>query len=89
MEPGVLRSAEKAMEHMSHFMEERRDVVVAHERRAIGRRLREVSNHRSQGIVARPRREFIPWKKAPDSGMRILCSYNRRESASVISSRLL
>lgn len=66
------------MEHMTHFMEERCDVVMAHESGAVRSRFREVSNHRCQGIVARSGREFIPGEKAPDCRMGILCSYQSR-----------
>ena len=52
MEARVFRLAQQAVENMSHFVEERDNVVMPHKRGPLGRRFRKVRHHGSDREIA-------------------------------------
>ena len=52
MESAILRLAQQMMENMSHFVEERDNVVMPHKRGPLGRRFRKVRHHGSDREIA-------------------------------------
>ena len=69
VEPSEFRLAQQPMEDMPHFVEERHDIVVAHERGLIRGRLRKIGNHGRQWVTARTVGLGESRKNRPHGGM--------------------
>lgn len=72
MESRETRLAEQTMEDMTHFMEERHDIIMTHECGTLGRGLREVGDHGRDRIVTLSIGKVVPGNKRPDCSMRVL-----------------
>ena len=57
---------------MPHLVEERDDVVVPHERGALGRRLGEVRDHRRERVAALAVGARVAREQSPDRRVRVL-----------------
>ena len=56
---------------MAHLVEERDDVVVAHERGFLRSRLREVGDHGGERVAPRAVRALVAGEEAPDGCVRV------------------
>lgn len=59
MESREFRFAKQTMEHMSHLMEERHNVIVSHQSGPVRRGLGEVGNHCGYWVASLPIRAFV------------------------------
>jgi hypothetical protein len=74
MEAGELSLTQKAMEYVSHLVEERNDIIVSHQRWFVGSWFSKVGHHGSDRIAALSTREVVTCKERPNSRMRVLRS---------------
>jgi hypothetical protein len=76
MESRILGFAQQTMENMAHLMEERHDIVVSHQSGFLWRGFRQISDHRSQRIVACIVWKLIASQERPDSSTWIFPLYS-------------